>query len=355
MGRVDVGAQPQAGVGHAHRRPRHVRGEPADRAVARVHGPLLRGREVASLHAQAVEPGARQRVVVVAGHERHAPVGGHLAQALEQGACQLDQVGHAPLAQLEHVAEQHHVVGAGQRLHEPVANGREPNHVGPAQQPEVEVGDHGEVHGRDGRSPTSVSGACRASAATTGFWSTARSAPRTPCWIPAGRRPRPAHGRAPRAHSAGRRASRAHAVPTRLGGPVRRAAPRCASSACPAGCAWPSGRRGRSPCGHPSSKRPTSRRCWPTPRRRGSSRRRTEAGDAAARVARLRRQSRSHGRDARRATRGARGRRPRANRALDPQAERGLAAAGGAGDAAGGALPRGDPIGRRARRARARR
>ena len=275
MGRVDVGAQPQAGVGHAHRRPRHVRGEPADRAVARVHGPLLRRREVASLHAQAVEPRARQRVVVVAGHERHAPVGGHLAQTLEQGACQLDQVGHAPLAQLEHVAEQHHVVGAGQRLHEPVANGRKPNHVGPAQQPEVEVGDHAEVHGRDGRSPTSVRGACRVSAATTGFWSTAPSAPRTPCWIPAGSGARPA----PRASSTG--------TPRRAASVSSSRGPYAAAGPVPGGievrlervpgglrlAEWEAGQIARR---HPSSTRPTSRRCWPTPRRRGSSRRARE-------------------------------------------------------------------------------
>jgi hypothetical protein len=100
-------------------------------------------------------------VVVVAGHERHAPVGGRLAQALEQRTRQLDQVGHATLAQLEHVAEQHHVVSPGQGLDEALANGREPDHVNPVQHPEVEVRDHDAVHGRDGVSPTSVSDVSR--------------------------------------------------------------------------------------------------------------------------------------------------------------------------------------------------
>ena len=114
-----------------------------ERAVPGVHRPLLRGGQLAPVQAQPVEPGGRQAVIVVAGHERDPPARRDLAQALEERAGELEQVGHAALAQLEHVAQQHHVVGARHGLHQPLAHGGQARHVHAAEEPEVEVGDHG--------------------------------------------------------------------------------------------------------------------------------------------------------------------------------------------------------------------
>ena len=244
VGGVDVGAQPQAGVGHAD----VVRGMRAairpSGAVAGLHRPTPARRPSSrALHAQAVEPGRREGVVVVARHDtsRACPRSPRPAPR-RAGATSSSSVRHAALAQLEHVAEQHHVVGAGERI-EQAARGR----PGCRATSDAAQESRGAGRRRALSSPavmvaaSLVSGACRASAATTGSSPNARSARRARCSIrPAARAqaaPALGRGQALAPGRARRPPCRARAGPTRPPGPTR-AAPRCASSGCPGGSGW---------------------------------------------------------------------------------------------------------------------
>ena len=245
----------------------HVGGQAPDRSVAGMHGPLLGRGHVTALHPQPVEPRARQGVVVVAGHERHAPVGRDLAEALEERAGKLDQVRHAAFAQLEQVPEQHHVVGPGHGLDQALAHLGQPGHVRPAQETEVEVGDQGDVHGRDGVSPTSVSGVSR-------FCRHNRLAVECPiCSKDAVPDPAPRAARGPRTSSTG--SPRRAATVSSSRGPYAAAGPYAGGievrlERVPGGlrlAEWQAGQIARKA---PELDAPTFPGCWPRPRTRGS-------------------------------------------------------------------------------------
>jgi hypothetical protein len=116
VGGVDIGAQADARVRNRQLDVRHPGRDPPGGAVARADRPLGLLRQRLAVEPQPRQPWLGQRVVVVAGHEQHAPAGERAAQLLEQGAAHLERVGERQLAQLEDVAEQHDALAAGDRL-----------------------------------------------------------------------------------------------------------------------------------------------------------------------------------------------------------------------------------------------
>jgi len=146
VGRVHVGAQPQAGIGDANGRRRDPVGDLAERWRH------LRGLEQL-LDAQCRrlllspargQPRFDERVVVVAGDEYELLVRRgreHACEILEEGTRGRHGLVHRPVAQLEHVAEQHHALDVGDGLQQRRAQILATQQVGARAAAEVQVGD----------------------------------------------------------------------------------------------------------------------------------------------------------------------------------------------------------------------
>jgi hypothetical protein len=86
-------------------------------------------------------------VVVVAGRDHQLPLPGRCptgqgtAEILEEGAGDGERVAYRPVAQLEHVAEQHHSLHVGDHVEQRPAQLLAPQQVGPRAAAEMQVGD----------------------------------------------------------------------------------------------------------------------------------------------------------------------------------------------------------------------
>ena len=149
MDRVDVVAQPDAGIGELDARGRGLLGEPrGQRPGLGRRDPLLEAEEAGRLGLQtAVDPARHQPVVVVAGDDQQLAVGPERAPEVgEHGRGDLGGVALRRLAQLERVAEDQQAVVARDLLEQRGAQLRAPQQVGAAAGAEVEVGDHERPH-----------------------------------------------------------------------------------------------------------------------------------------------------------------------------------------------------------------
>ena len=286
---------------------------------------------------------------MVAGHHDQLGVVARLAQGRQRRGGGVEHAGDRLLAQLEEVAEHHHPVGLRERLDQPLARLGHAQHVAAGDRAEVEVGHHCREHGGGSwQEDYSPPARCPSSVVTTATRRTARSARRRRCPpSPRGARPtrRPAASKGkkkPPPGPARSAACTARPGPTRTS---RSAATRCAWSACPGGCDWPSGSWPPASCA-------AARRYWTPADLPGLVERAIEkgvVGDADAEkltAALAAEQGRgvSRGRIGRvlgGAARRAAGGRPGAGGPLDRASRQRLGAPGDAGDAAGGALRRG--------------
>ena len=204
-----------------------------------------------------------------------------------------------------------------------------------AQQSEVQVGDHGESHRRDGGSRTSLRGVsrfCRHNRLSAECPICSKGTVLDPARRSA-RKARPALGRGPSAPSRGGRGRLEPAWSLRGRRPLRRrhrGAPRAGARGAQAGGV--ARRADRPPGARARRRRPSA--LLADAAEKGLLAPRRAATAPPPREGELRHEPGPHGRVARRAAGRADRRRPRADRPLDPAAERGLAAPGGAGDAA---------------------
>ena len=148
--RVDVVAQPDAGVGDLHRRgPRRLGQPPRQRAGLVRREALLEAEEAGRLALQArVDPARGEPVVVVAGrHDQLALRPERAADVGEERRRDLDRVAVRGLAQLERVAEDHEPVDLAERLQQRRAQVRAAQQVVALGLAEVQVGDDERPHG----------------------------------------------------------------------------------------------------------------------------------------------------------------------------------------------------------------
>ena len=151
MDRVDVVAQPQAGIGDADARGRGALGEPGgERAGVRGRQHLLEAEEARRLGLQApVDPARDEPVVVVAADEHELAVRTERpAEVGEHRRGELGGVALGVLAQLEAVAEDDEAVDALERLEQRRAQLRAAQQVRAARGAEVQVGDDERLHSR---------------------------------------------------------------------------------------------------------------------------------------------------------------------------------------------------------------
>ena len=147
--RVDVVAQPDAGVGDLDARGRGLLGEPGgQRAGVGRRDPLLEAEEAGRLGLQAaVDPAGDEPVVVVAADDQQLAVGAERAPEVgEHRRRDLGGVALRRLAQLDPVAEDHEAVVARHLLEQRLAQLRAAEQVGAAGGAEVEVGDDERAH-----------------------------------------------------------------------------------------------------------------------------------------------------------------------------------------------------------------
>ncbi len=142
MGRVDVLADPDAGVAEDQARGRGPGLELADVAVGR--GNLLGEPDLAVSIAHALEPLAEQPVIVVARDENDLLEVG--ADCFEERPGDLHRRLDRPVAEFDRVAEQHEPLAVRGRLEQPLEHLRAAQQVDLGARAEVQVGDHGGAH-----------------------------------------------------------------------------------------------------------------------------------------------------------------------------------------------------------------
>ena len=144
VGRVDVVAQPDPGVGDAQAGRGEGGGDRRGRAGGGVRGGVEG--EWRAGHRDPVEERLGEARVVVAGDEDDLDVADRRADLGERRQRQVERRPERPFAQLDHVAEQHEAVGAAQLLEQDGADPGVADHVAAAGGAEVEVGDDRCLH-----------------------------------------------------------------------------------------------------------------------------------------------------------------------------------------------------------------
>ncbi len=143
---VDVVSHPEPRIGEAdpaRARALAERLEGEALGIARLLELQRRGlREPAAL-----EPGLDQVMVVVAGDDDQLAAGEGRAELGDHRLGDLEHLRERPIAKLEHVAEQHQAVDAGDRLDQPRPESLAAQEVRAAAEPEMEVGDDRGDHG----------------------------------------------------------------------------------------------------------------------------------------------------------------------------------------------------------------
>ncbi len=87
------------------------------------------------------QPRFDERVVVVAGDDHQLPAGERAPEVLEEGPRGGQRFAHRPVAQLEHVSEQHHALDVRDRLEQRCAQLGAAQQIGSGDAAEVQIGD----------------------------------------------------------------------------------------------------------------------------------------------------------------------------------------------------------------------
>jgi hypothetical protein len=144
VGRVDVVAQPDAGVGDPQAGGGEGGGDRRGRAGGRVGRRVQRQRRV--FQREAVEQRFGEARVVVAGGDDDLDLADRRAELGEEGEGELQRRAERPLAQLDDVPEQDQALGAAQLLEQDRADLGVAEHVAAARDAQVQVGDNRRLH-----------------------------------------------------------------------------------------------------------------------------------------------------------------------------------------------------------------
>jgi hypothetical protein len=138
MGRIDVVAQPDPRVGHAHGGGAEEVGETSERSVAGV-AELLQAERLGAFERAALEPRLDQVVVVVAGDDDELRRVGGGADRAERLAGALERLRQRAVAELDHVTEEDDPVGAVERGEQELADLGTPQRIDAAAGAEMEI------------------------------------------------------------------------------------------------------------------------------------------------------------------------------------------------------------------------
>jgi hypothetical protein len=153
---VGAGPDPHAWIGERQLGARQQAGEAGGDPDVGL-GALLQPQRAGRVESAALQPRRDQLVVVVAGDEDHAGRAHGVGEIVEEGAGDLERLAERPVAELDHVAEQHDLVGTLHLAQEDLPEARAADEIAVESGGEMEVGYDERAH----EGILSGSGRCR--------------------------------------------------------------------------------------------------------------------------------------------------------------------------------------------------